>query len=262
MTTLSKLNIDLTKPFQRLARAPIVEAVIEIRARAEGSWEEWAVLHHLKPKLPDYPSVVTQREFRQEFRMGLGQPSEATTHDLGWQGLRFQSADDRHIVQFKRDGFVFSRLHPYESWEQLNREAMRLWQLHMELSHPTVAQRVGLRFINRIELPPQELRFEGYIQSAPQPPQDLDLPFIAYFQHDTLAVPGHPYAVNVIRTIQPAQNPDTEGMAVILDIDVFRLRAFDLPQQELLKQSLAEMRWLKNKVFFGSVTQKALEAFQ
>ncbi len=261
MSVTSEFKIDLMEPFPLLAHAPIVEAVIDIRARAESAWEESTISQQLKPRLADYPSVVSQSEVRQEFKLGPGKPPEATTQDLGWKGLRFQSADQRHIAQFNRDGFVFSRLHPYESWEQLNREAMRLWEFYAEMARPTEAQRIGLRFINRIELSPQELRLEDYIQPAPEPPRDLDLPFLSFLHHDMLAVPGHPYAINVIRTIQPAQSPGTEGAAVILDIDVFTLRAVEL-REEVLKQRLAEMRWLKNKVFFGSVTQKALGRFQ
>lgn len=82
-----------------------------------------------------------------------------------------------------------------------------------------------------------------------------------FFHHDTMAVPGHPYAVNVVRTIQLPQDPRTQGLGIILDRDVFTMRPFEI-SQELMNTRLAEMRWLKNKVFFGSVTQKALENFR
>jgi uncharacterized protein (TIGR04255 family) len=110
------MKIDLTEQFQHLPHAPIVEAVIEIRARAEVAWEERVVSEQLKPQLPDYPQVSSQNEFRQEVKFGVGQLPEATQHNLGWKGLRFQSADQRQVVQFNRDSFVFSRLPPYESW--------------------------------------------------------------------------------------------------------------------------------------------------
>ena len=87
---------------------------------------------------------------------------------------------------------------------------------------------------------------------------NLELPYHGFLHHDTLAVPGYPYAMNVIRTIQTAPN---QPLAVILDIDVFTAEAFEL-QTELLAQRLQEMRWLKNKAFFGSITSKALEKFQ
>ena len=50
-------------------------------------------------------------------------------------------------------------------------------------------------------------------------------------------------------------------MGLILDIDVFTTRAMELNEEVFLKR-LQEMRWLKNKAFFGSITQKALERFK
>jgi len=255
------MRINVNEQFPHLPHAPIAEAVIEIRARAEPPWSEQAVSEWLKPKLPEYPQVASQNEFQQEVRFGLGHQPEAKQHDLGWKGLRFQSADAGHIAQFNRDGFLFSRLPPYQNWEQLRDEGMRLWNIYAELARPTEAQRLGLRFINRFVLPVQEMRFEDYIQPHAVPPRDLDLPFLGFFHHETLIVPGSPYAINVTRTIQLPQDPRSQGLAIILDIDVFTLQPFEL-RQGLLATRLAEMRWLKNKVFFGSVTQKALESFR
>jgi uncharacterized protein (TIGR04255 family) len=89
----------------------------------------------------------------------------------------------------------------------------------------------------------------------------LDLPFQGFMHHDTLAVPEHPYAMNVIRTIQPPQANGHAGTALILDIDVFTTQGFEL-DDEILRRRLLEMRWLKNKAFFGSITEKALEMFR
>ncbi len=261
MSVANEIKIDLAEQFQQLPHAPIVEAIIEVRTRAEAPLEEASMRSQLESKLPGYHFLDSQRAFQHELKMEPGQQPQQNLRDLGWRRMRFQSADQLHIVQFNRDGFVFSRLRPYERWAQFRSEGMRLWLLYSELVRPTEVQRLGLRFINRIELPPQELRFEEYIEPAPKPPKTLDLPFRAFLDHDTLAVPGHPYAINVIRTIQHPQSPGTEWIAVILDIDVFTLQAFE-HNQNVLEQRLAEMRWLKNKAFFGSITQKALAIFQ
>jgi len=258
MTVASELKIDVTERFPHLPHAPIVEAVIDIRARAEIPWEEAAVKSQVGAKLEGYAYLDSQREYQHELKIEAGKPSEQALRDLGWKGVRFKSADERQICQFNRDGFVFSRLRPYDSWEQLYGEAMRLWQIYSEMAHPTQVQRLGLRFINRIELPPEEFRYGDYIQPAAEPPKLLDVPLHGFLHHDTLAVPGHPYATNVIRTIQKEAD---KPLAIILDIDVFTLKAFEL-QLEVLTRSLLEMRWLKNKVFFGSITGKALEKFK
>jgi len=255
---LNEIKIDVAEQFEHLPHAPIVEAVIEVRARAEVGWEEGVISKTLKPKLPDYPRVVSQKEFQPEVEFG---PGQAPQHDLGWKGLRFQSADERHIAQFNRDGFVFSRLYPYQNWEHLRDESLRLWRIHADLAHPLEVQRMGLRFINRITLPVDEVNFEDYLHPHPQPPRGLDLPFLGYFHHDSLAVPGYPYVINVVRTSQPPHDPRVQGLGLILDIDVVTSHPLEL-RQGVLETKLAEMRWLKNKAFFGSITPDALKSFR
>jgi len=257
----SRFNIDLTKSFLHLNNAPIVEAVIEIRARAQSLWEEVAITSQLKSRLPDYPNVLSLKAVRQEFTFGPAVAAEAKTHELGWDGLRFQSADSKYVCQFNRDNFVLSRLQPYETWEDLYNEAMRLWQIHVEIARPTDIQRMGVRFINRISMPPDADRFEDYIEPHPETPRELPLPFLNFLHRDTLIVPGHDYGLNLTRTLQIPQDRTSEGIGIILDIDVFTTQPFAL-EASGIERKLTEMRWLKNKAFFGTITSEALEGFK
>jgi uncharacterized protein (TIGR04255 family) len=255
----AKLKIDVTDEFEHLPSAPIIEAVIEIRAQAETPWEEGDIQERLKPQLPDYPEVVSTGTFRQQVKLERGSV-EQSYRDLGWRGLRFQSADNPHIAQFNRESFVFSRLHPYESWEQFSKEAFRLWGMHIQLANPTQVQRFGLRFINRMPLVKgKQLKF--YLESPPKPPRKLKLTLNGFFYQHKLSVPGHPYAVNITQTVLPPEEPTTQDAALILDIDVFSEEPFEL-RNGALERRLAEMRWLKNRAFFGSITHKALESFR
>lgn len=255
------INID--EEFEHLPRAPIAEAVIDIRTRPAVVLEEGVLKPQLEAKLSGYQFLDSQREIaiqHQVHPVGDAPPS-SVIRDLGWKGLRFQSPNKKHIVQFNRDGFVFSRLEPYETWQKLHDEGMRLWKDYVELAQPIEVHRIGLRYINRIQLPPNELRFENYLEPAPVPPKGLDLPFHSFLHQDTLGVPGHSYAMNVIRTIQPPRAQGTTGFGLILDIDVFTTQGFELVAATL-ERRLLEMRWLKNKVFFGSVTPTARTLFQ
>lgn len=261
MNTPETVEIKLDQAFEHLPRAPIVEAVIDIRARAARNLDESSFRSRLEPKLDGYGFLDSLREIHGEVKLVGGMPPSQTVRDVGWKGVRFRSSDGKHIAQFNRDGFVFSRLEPYINWGQLYVDSHRLWKIFREMAQPVEIQRVGLRFINRIKLPVGELRFEDYIQPAPVPPSGLDLPFLGFMHNDTLAVPGHPYALKVIRTIQPPPSAGASGPALILDIDVFTAQAFEL-DETVLGRRLLEMRWLKNKVFFGSITKKALEMFR
>jgi uncharacterized protein (TIGR04255 family) len=215
----------------------------------------------LEAELQGYLFLDSQRIFRHEVKMEKGKQPSQEVQDLGWKGIRFRSSDEKHITQFNRDGFAFSRIEPYIDWSRFTSEGIKLWNVFYGLAEPVEIHRIGLRFINRIILPPGELRFEDYIRTAPATPAGLDLPFAGYMHQDTLAVPGHPYAVNVIQTIQRPQAEEAERFSLILDIDVFTIKGFE-PDEEKLKRRLEEMRWLKDKAFFGSITEKAKEMFR
>ena len=255
------LKIDLTEQFSPLSHAPIAEAVIEMRAHAEVPWEESGIRSQLAPLLPGYPKIESQSEFEHEMQFGPGQDTVQRHRDLGWRGLRCESADHVHITQFNRDGFVFSRLRPYDRWEQFHAEAIRLWKIHRDLAAPSGVQRLGLRFINRIELPVDGPRPDDYLRMTYEVLPEMSLSRVGFFHRDVLAVPGYPYIVVIVRTVQPIQAGGGKGFGLLLDIDVFSTEPFDL-RDDLLTQRLAEMRWLKNKAFFGSITEQALESFQ
>jgi uncharacterized protein (TIGR04255 family) len=261
MNTLQAVDIKLDEKFENLPRAPIVEAVIEIRSRAGQTLEEATLRSIIEPRLTGYVFLDSVREYHGEVKFESGKLPSQKVRDLGWKGVRFRSSDGKHIAQFNRDGFSFSRLEPYLTWEQLDNESQRLWNTYKDVAQPVEFQRLGLRYINRIKLPAGELLFENYIQPAPSSPHDLELPFHGFMHKDTLAVPGHPYAINVIRTIQQLNGGVDGGVAVILDIDVFTTHSLDL-DNAMLQGRLLEMRWLKNKVFFGSITAKALGMFR
>ena len=255
------IEIKIDEVFEVLPKAPIVEAVIDIRARAAKAFEETPARTHLDSALSGYLFLDSQRVIQHEFKLEQGKPSSQMVQDLGWKGLRYRSRDEKHIAQFNRDGFIFSRMEPYVDWAQFTSEWLKLWDVFRGLAQSLEIHRIGLRFINRIVLPPGELRFEDYIQPAPTVPAGLDLPHLGYMHQDTLAVPGHPYGINVIQTIQLPQTAGTLGVSLILDIDVFTVKSFELEAAELSRR-LEEMRWLKDKVFFGSITEKAKEMFR
>src|SRR4030042_5349881 len=98
---------------------------------------------------------------------------------------------------------------------------MRLWNVYEELAKSLEVQRLGVRFINRITLPAGEVRLDDYLVVPPQPPGELDLQIMGFFHQDNLLVAGHPYAINIVKTVQAPQGPGSDGGGFIVDIDVF-----------------------------------------
>jgi uncharacterized protein (TIGR04255 family) len=258
----SKIEFNTGVPFPHLSRAPITEAVLELRTRAETAWDEAEVQPELQKALPDYPSIQAAQRFQHEFVMGLGQTPQQSVSDLGWQGVQFRSADALNIAGFYRESFVFSRLHPYPSWEGFIGEALRLWGIHMSLAQPSEIQRIGLRFINQVDIGSDDAELGHFLRFPPQAAQGFDVPFNFFFHQDSLSIPGHPYVLTLNRALQPKQEQGggrTTPAKLILDIDVSTTSAIGLDQ---LQSCLSEMRWLKNKAFFGNFTEAAINSFK
>jgi len=251
-------KLDLSERFPHLPRAPIVEAVIHWRARSEQRLAREDLRRELTSALPDYPTIKTQHELH--FESALGRDGAAVSSRDEWHGFRLESTDGRYIAQFTRGGFVFSRVTPYENWDRFAAEAKRLWQIHVSLAKPSEIERLGVRFINRI-VPVELSTLDDILVLPPQTPPGLPLPIDEFLQRSLFDVPGHPYCVNVIQTTQPPLPPETDTLGLILDIDVFTTASIPL-NDALADTRLAEMRWLKNKVFFSLISPQATARFQ
>jgi uncharacterized protein (TIGR04255 family) len=256
-------SIDLAETFPHLSKAPIVEAVIEMRVVPSVKWDEISLQSDLKQRLPDFPKVETLREARVQIalpgkpgsRIALPRkPGSPTFEDFGCVGLKLHSNDNLHIVQFNKGAFVFSRLQPYENWEQLSGEALRLWAIYFELLKPREVIRIGLRFINCIYIMQAKVELSDYYRHPPDSLKELDWPLAGYLHHDVIQVPQTQHSVNLIKTVQNI--PGKIGL--ILDIDVFMGTRFDY-NESCLKRFLEEMRWVKNKIFFNSLTENIIE---
>src|ERR1035437_6144070 len=134
---------------QHLNNAPIREALIDIRVRLpEGTGME--TLDRIFSKIQtEYPEKKERRRWEQLFDLSGTPASPKESLD----GYICKSADGRQIAQIRLDGFTFNRLPEYENWENLQREAERLWKIYSEIAGPESIMRIALRYINAINLP-------------------------------------------------------------------------------------------------------------
>lgn len=270
MEPLPPPAIDLSEKFEHLNNAAIKEAVIELRAPAVSVFGEASVKFHLKNELPEYPlqDSLHTAMFQFQIQVGTGQneagepispkaePASPTSpkNKPKWDGVRARSEDGRQTAFFKPTSFMYSLQPPYSEWNAFSEEALRLWEIHKSIARVEQIQRVGVRYINRIPMPGVSFELSDYMTIAPPDPKGIALPFVNFLHQDTFMVPGHPYQINCTRTILPITQ--TQNLPnLVIDIDVFTTAPVSF---SALHDRLAEMRWLKNKLFFGIVTEKTL----
>jgi len=252
-------EIDAEEDFDHLPNAPIVEAVIHWQAPSKTIQSGEPFYGQLKDQLADYPTSHLEHE--SQFRAEVSSEGMATNLSApSWSGYRFTSADKLRIAQFKRDGFAFSRLKPYENWDQFETEALRLWNIYLQIAKPPEVERLGVRFINLIS-PIQPEQLNSLLMNPPKCPDQMPMPVQDFMSRTTFDIPGYPYNLNVTQAMQPPTPTQAEGFGLILDIDVFTTRTLE-PKEELIKQHLKEMRWIKDKAFFTFLTEDAIQKFR
>lgn len=253
----SEFRFDPTEQFPRLSRPPIVEAVIHWQAKANWVLSREELTTALEERFPHYP----QREPLQRVEL-LAQLAEPGTDPVvqqssGWQGVRLRSKDGHVIVQFLRDGLVFSRTREYENWESFSAAAEAAWKVFVDLARPVEIQRLGVRFINHLAEATSSTLGDWLKE---QPTRPLGLPPQELLYRSTFAVPGQPLAVRVIKALQPSVPGLQDSRGLFLDIDVFSTKSVAVESGEV-RTMLEKMRWLKNKVFFTLLTEKATNSY-
>lgn len=238
-------QIDTTKEFPHLPRAPIVEAVIQFVATPGRALEVDPLRTALQERFAEY-NLQPQHELHAAMT-GVAE-SVSVRHTIGWDGFRLSHQEQKYVCQFKPNGIVFSRLAPYNKWPVFCSEAMRFWKSFEELADPLSIERIGVRFISQIVLAEEETASD-FVTMPAAPLRSMGLVQRAFLHQDTFRVPGHPYQINLIRVLQDREPPNLPSQQLFVDIDVGTVDPVN-PARATIEQHLNQMRFLKNEVFF------------
>jgi len=237
-----------------LSKGPIVEGLIDIRVERSAG----ATIATLKAACDELAAEFPSRQERRTFLTELNFSPEAgvstqTTED-GPDGFILRSADEKWVVQFRLDGFTVSRLQPYGTWDELKGKASTLWAKYSEAAKPTKIVRIDSRFINRVQLPIGESFEKTFLTNfviGPTLPQSvagyLLRVVIPFEEHDAIAI--------------ITQSLEGNSTDCILDLDAFSEQPQGIAENEMWRK-LEGLREVKNLLFFGSITEAALERFK
>src|SRR5688572_25047547 len=136
----------------RYARPPILEAVMEFA-------------------YPELPASTIHRAAVKEKAFGRSQndvnikaaikvtadrdkvTAENVSIDRSFVGRRLTSDDQRHILLIRPKTFGYVELAPYSGWEVFSASARKYWERFQKTAGRLKVMRIGLRYINRIDVP-------------------------------------------------------------------------------------------------------------
>jgi uncharacterized protein (TIGR04255 family) len=237
-------------------KAPITEALIDIRIEPP-SGLDFERLQQIKALIADYPrQQIVHRGLAQ---LSLGEAPKAEASQEAW-GLRCFSGDGKQVVQAQLDGFTFSRLEPYESWEGLRDEAKRLWHLYRDYVVPDKIVRVAVRYLNQFDFPATRIEPEDYLNTYPRLAPHLPEPLrdIGPFSM-SLHIPQPDLdAILILNEALAAKQRTENTIPIILDLDLF-VQSPRLTDDQSLWDLLERLRDRKNTYFEACITEKTRE---
>jgi uncharacterized protein (TIGR04255 family) len=230
------------------AKAPLTEAILDIRVELSSEIGPSRLVEVFHGQEETYSKQ--EEIFIVHGQMSVGPQISARQTSNGY---RFVSKDGREIFQARLDGFTFHRLAPYQAWELFRDEARRLWNAYKSIAAPKNVTRIGVRYINRIDLPLPIADFKDYLRTVPEVSPSMPQGLSGYFMQ--LQIPQVDLNAKLVLNQALIPPPAPKMVSVLLDIDLFS--DSDLPTDEQgLWERFEGFRNRKNKVFEACITER------
>jgi len=231
------------------AKAPIVEAAIDLRCKfsEEQSLDKLERVRQLL--VSDYPIKEDLILLKAQIT-----PSTGLTSEQKIAGFRLLTPERTKIAGIGLEGFTFSWLAPYDRWEALRDEAFRVWALYASVTNPVNISRVGVRFINRLDVPSSNgagVELDQYLRTAPRIAPELPQQLESFFLRFQILIAGEPAAnLTITETAMVPLTPNV--VSILLDIDAFVQGLEAKP--EAAWQIIERLRDEKNLAFESCIT--------
>jgi uncharacterized protein (TIGR04255 family) len=237
--------------------APIVEAVFDINVSNTVIVNPIVFENFAKSELKDFPIINKRQNVNVRIDANKGIPGQInrTTNLLGYI---FSNIQGNRKIQFRLDGFSFNMLRPYSNWEDFSSSAFKYLELYLKLAKPLSVTRIGLRYINRIDLPYEDDAFTKYIKYLPPVPAGLPKKFEKYFLQ--MQIPSDDQNSSKAVISQTFEQENNGRIPFIIDIDVFQMGR--LKVTDPLTDRFNNLRVLKNKIFEDLVTEECKLLFK
>lgn len=237
------------------SKAPIVEAIVDIQVKMEEGFSHEA-LQAVHSRLSErFPTKQPIQMFQVDMPLGAQVEGEMQLSPLKKSelGLRLTSEDNFRILQVRENGFAYSHLPPYTSWEVLRAEAHEAWCIFVELCKPKTVVRCALRFVNRIEIPKPSVELRDYFCLYPEVPPGIPQDVSGMFMQLQMPQKDLEGIAIVNQAVAEPTSPGT--VSVLLDFDLFQVREY-APEDEAIWHYLDKLRDRKNELFEACITDE------
>lgn len=240
----------------RYRKAPILEAVLEFRWSSAKSLDELSSVL-LQSEFKEFeeptPRILVDAAF--DVRAG------SMSHEQKQLGFEAALRDGSEVVFLEEQKFVFVQRAPYDRWEHFSERALSLLWPTVSTLKVDEFSRVGLRFVNRIDIPDSGgggVSTDDYVTIKFDGPRH-DRGIIEEFQMRVVK-PTERDGIHYALVLATTASPLPDHSAILLDIDVFTRTPIAAKVKDLI-DTLGVMRSEKNDIFEECLTDRARGLF-
>ena len=234
---------------------PVVEAVCEFRFAPSTPWDT-----SIAARLYERMKHVFPREERRDIHELEVVQTEVGIEPKVRQTERFMflSADGNEFIQVGPQLLATNRLKPYVSWEAYQPTIALAFEALMSVVPVDSIERIGLRYINRIEIASANVTLDDYFEFRPYTGERLPKAMAAFRLAGLFAFDDRRAGCKIELVNAIAETP--EATAFLLDIDYFTTEVESVRAHHAL-----EWVWIAHQrvedVFEGCITDRLREMF-
>jgi len=201
---------------RRYENPPIVEALCEFQFEPDSPWD--LVMPGLVyEKVRD---TFSKRRQVKQLAVGISAGPEGVEQQVRTTDrMQFLREDEKAFVQVGPHLLAVNHLKPYSSWQEFLPLIKKGFGAYCDVVDPKKIHRIGLRYINRIEVAGQGIELEDYFEFRPFAGPSLPQEFGRFLVGIQVPYEDSRDILRLQLTSASVETPDTA--AVILDLDYF-----------------------------------------
>ncbi|NJL32579.1 MAG: TIGR04255 family protein [Chloroflexaceae bacterium] len=213
---------------RKYAHSPIIEVVCEVHFGADSEWDMTVpglVYERVKDTLP-------KRQQVRAFVLKL--PPDSRPEFTATDRIQFCAENGQSFIQVSPRVLAVNHLKPYPLWETYSSLIQKGFNAYCDVTRPTTIERIGLRYINKIEFEEKTVELEDFFNFYPflgtGLPQDY-----AHFNVEILALFANGRDILKTKLTSISSEPSTEDKSsILLDLDYFLGKPGTIPPDGVL----------------------------
>lgn len=241
---------------EKLASPPLIEALCEFRFKESDKWD-WTIPGRLFDQIGSEFSQRNQvNAFGIQVSLGPGRP--VTSHiEASPERLQFKRPDGSAMVQVGPHLLTINHLRPYPQWENFLTLILRTLKTYWKLTTEQVPfERIGLRYINEIQLTVEQVDIGEIITTKPPLGEPLDRPLVGFYQRYELKY-EEPLGILIHQT--GIQKTADGKASLMLDLDFGSQEVFNLSTEDEVRNWLEKAHDRVYEAFRASLVPDVYE---